>query len=717
MPAFHLPRQSSNKAAVLIIVLAFVVLLTGLVLTYFSRTTSERQLAHSSYNDTSADLLARTALDIIVSDLKQEIAAGSSLTTVNGLTIYTPNSSANMLPMRSGNPSGSPDPIPNLVRRSWANDTNLTIRSRASNVNSTSDISLNGRSVSSTRWNSHYMVPKGNTATDDSSPIPTFTTPDWVFVTNQGPTPSPSPANVIGRYAYAIYDEGGLLDANLVGLPSPTPGPVTIASPSPSRTAYISRRGTVAFADLTALPLTSGGSTPNPMTISRVVGWRNYVTTSVPTNQTFPDLSPSPSPFVTYFLNNSRDFLTVSPTPNPQGRTDQAFATRSELIRLVLSSIGTSPNLLQYLSTFSRELNSPTWQSASNPIWQRFQLDNISLLGSSPTPSPSPGNAPAIKAGFGLQWSTTSGRWQYVGTQGTTLLSAIPTPAPGGSPAPDFFQILNYAYPGKPIDQILSLGACIIDQYDADQVTTAIEYAGSPGVAWGMEDQDPPIPMGSPSPSPVPTPISAYFVLQRPFQNVGELGYAYNPASGATLNFYTSGSSEAALLDFFTYNTTNNTGTYKLPSPLRAGPVNINTRNSVIIAALLKSALPNEPPETAGVPSGPATAAATLIAVATSMQPAISRQDLARLAAAVGTTIGSTEEQRETVARALADTTQTRTWGLLIDVIAQTGHFKPNATSLQTDFIVEGEQHYWVHVAIDRFTGQVIDKQVEVVKE
>jgi hypothetical protein len=31
---------------------------------------------------------------------------------------------------------------------------------------------------------------------------------------------------------------------------------------------------------------------------------------------------------------------------------------------------------------------------------------------------------------------------------------------------------------------------------------------------------------------------------------------------------------------------------------------------------------------------------------------------------------------------------------------------------------VEGEQHYWVdHLAIDRFTGQVLDKQVEAVKE
>src|SRR6266566_2633448 len=51
------------------------------------------------------------------------------------------------------------------------------------------------------------------------------------------------------------------------------------------------------------------------------------------------------------------------------------------------------------------------------------------------------------------------------------------------------------------------------------------------------------------------------------------------------------------------------------------------------------------------------------------------------------------------------------------DVVAQSGHFKLNASNLQNDFIVEGEQHYWVHVAIDRFTGQVIDKQIEVVNE
>src|SRR5438874_12167372 len=151
------------------------------------------------------------------------------------------------------------DPIPSPPARP----------SRASAVNSTTDVSANGRYITSTRWNGHYLIPKGDVNTSDPSPTPTFNavTPDWVFVTAAGATPSPAPADVIGRYAYAIYDEGGLLDANLVGLPSPSPGPVSTPfsipysptpSPGPSVTDYLGRKGTVAFADLTALRLTPG---------------------------------------------------------------------------------------------------------------------------------------------------------------------------------------------------------------------------------------------------------------------------------------------------------------------------------------------------------------------------------------------------------------------------------------------------------------------------
>jgi hypothetical protein len=65
----------------------------------------------------------------------------------------------------------------------------------------------------------------------------------------------------------------------------------------------------------------------------------------------------------------------------------------------------------------------------------------------------------------------------------------------------------------------------------------------------------------------------------------------------------------------------------------------------------------------------------------------------------------------------MTSVSQTRVWNVLIDVVAQSGKYKPNAQSLTNDFVVEGEQHYWVHVAIDRFTGEVLDKQIEVVNE
>jgi hypothetical protein len=70
----------------------------------------------------------------------------------------------------------------------------------------------------------------------------------------------------------------------------------------------------------------------------------------------------------------------------------------------------------------------------------------------------------------------------------------------------------------------------------------------------------------------------------------------------------------------------------------------------------------------------------------------------------------------ETPMRALAAVTDTRTWNLLIDVIAQSGRMGPKATNL-SQFLVEGEKRYWLHVAIDRVTGEIIGQQLEPVYE
>src|SRR5437016_13662557 len=83
MKKFLDSHNGASKGAALIIVLAFVVLATTLGLAYFSRTTTNRQLAQTSFNDTTADLVARSALDITVSDLKQEIANNRTVTAAN----------------------------------------------------------------------------------------------------------------------------------------------------------------------------------------------------------------------------------------------------------------------------------------------------------------------------------------------------------------------------------------------------------------------------------------------------------------------------------------------------------------------------------------------------------------------------------------------------------------------------------------------------------
>ena len=93
--------SARQRGAALIIVLAFVVLLTGLGIAYLSRTTSDRQVAHSSFNQSSVDGLAQSAMDSVIGDLRQEIVNGSTATTVSGVTIYIPTSSANMVAQRS----------------------------------------------------------------------------------------------------------------------------------------------------------------------------------------------------------------------------------------------------------------------------------------------------------------------------------------------------------------------------------------------------------------------------------------------------------------------------------------------------------------------------------------------------------------------------------------------------------------------------------------
>jgi hypothetical protein len=530
MKKFLRSRSAASKGAALMIVLAFVVLLTGLSLAYFSRATTDRRLAQSSYNDTSADLLARSALDVIVGDFKQEILNNPTITR------------ANIQP--TPYPIPTPSDIPNLIRYSSRN----AAASRASNVNSSTS-SANGRWISTSRWNSHYLVPRGNPSdtSTNSSPVPSFTPPDWVLVTGQGTDPAPPPGAVIGRYAFAVYDEGGLLGMNLAGYPGwPNSMPCSV-NPAPTPwLVNVGRKGTMAFADLTAL----GAYAPTQSQVDKIAGWRNYATTQR-TFTNFPSGDPGfaaddctkPNFYGSYLLyfgdppftiESLLDKLTDSLYPFTSAsnyvntsRTDQSLTTRQELLKL-RSSIGFSQNVLQYMGTFSRERNrpAPDWPNLSGHLSDgRFNMNNLALVVPNPDDCTAPhgrkkgwqtgknrnhlcGTPTEIIELFGLFWVKAEnipnntnlripGHWRYIWHTG---------PNPPGDPNPnfnsiicwdqnanryqahqaDFFQILNYALnvavPGQTDHcggtlntqaRTFGIGASLIDQYDsgADCVT------------------------------------------------------------------------------------------------------------------------------------------------------------------------------------------------------------------------------------------------------
>ena len=769
------PRQSAARGVALIIVLAFMALLTGLALAYFSHTAADRQLAQASFHDASADMLARSALDIIVGSLKREITvAGTNITQ------------ANIQPQRSGDHVS----IPNLIRRSVRDDTIPPpgVSSFASAVSSGPVDPANPQrgEITRARWNSHYLIP----------PAASFTPPDWVLVTLQGPNAAPPPGEVVGRYAFAVYDEGGLLDMNLAGFPAWSGSSADNPDPTPTPwQVNVGRKGTIAFADLGALP-----AAPTSSQMNKIVGWRNYGTTKQtatsfrrfsfqldPNTQQdawgsylldFGD-APYSDPSLYAFTSVPSDFPSYS-------RTDQAFMTRKELLRLK-GSIGFSQDLIQYMGTFSRERNrpAPDWRSLNGRLPDRFPMNAIGLVKPAPPGSVTArgrGNGDGNGAGwrgrgryrgsardilemFGLAWVSGTGadksqlsywgRWQYVGEQQPNE----PNNQPLAYIAPlrsrlEFIKTLHYALnvanPGwdplsndtgsNRVARTLSIVASLIDQYDdsgdtyerdptTGSHTTIIEYDGGFVLGWENENNpskpgydvnkdpyawiiDPNT--GSTKPRPGAIPI----MLNHPLSNVGEFGYGLDTANGfQPLNFATETSNDKAVLDFFTFNPI-------LHSYPRAGILNLNTRSVPVIAAALKAGLKNDtivPPSSSGVISASeATAAAQRIVDETKLRPVLNRGDVARLVR-IGANTAWTKEQKEAVARSLAEMGQTRTWNLMIDVVAQTGKCAPGETDLSR-FIVEGEKRYWFHVALARDlnsdgTVDVLGAQLEQVSE
>lgn len=479
---FRKNRKAKTAGIALVIVLGAVVMVTILIMAFFSRAILNQRISASSTNIVKSDQIARSALDVVVGEFREEIKANSAAATNSGVTTYTPTNAAKMIPARDSATEAG------VIRASSSSPlTGSAATALASSVPSSAP-SQNSRAVSLGAWDKIRLRATALTAAD---------APKWILLTRAGPNTNASltvaqaadkndPNFVIGRYAYVVYDEGGLLNINVAG----APGGVDATEKG--------KKASVVFSDLTALGLTAAQA-------DALVAWRN----AAPAASYPAAILGSGGPVDSGFTKIAA--------------TDKTFLTRQSLLKYAKEKgldLAPATTPLKYLATSTHERNSPSFAPASptalNPDFntlispltkkplQRFALSRFRLLEQDPSALATPQDAVNILKHFGLTpaagASNTHRAWTY-------RASTIGTPAAAIAAGrdPDLFELVKAAvvdgslgvlnaestntgsmqirdqgggatYPPETNvhHQVARIIANMIDQYDADSYPTTI---------------------------------------------------------------------------------------------------------------------------------------------------------------------------------------------------------------------------------------------------
>lgn len=494
------PRYTANNRGVaLVLTLSLIVLLTIAVVAFFSHATADRSIEASRGNQVEARLLGASAQSHAVSRILKEVW-DTARDSEGG--DFAPSRPEQVVPERLIAPAipGTDPDFANLIRQS------VPGADPSASDHSTDSPAANGRRVDAERWNQPVLL--GGDGFASGSELPR-----WIYVTPDGMSSVPSD-RAIGRFAYNVYDIGGLLNANAAGF---RPG---IDSSEVE--------GSLPGADLSALDAN--------LDLAALADQRN------------PAYGSSATAFRDYARASSRNgFLSPVATQlaPPQSFTSNYFVSRQDLLRYARVRNPTlAQRALPYLTHFSRSVNAPSRDLAGSapvrfpsggtrtiihytddgdradyevageaPILQRrFSLAKLKWL----TPrGPRAGiSEEAINYCFGLRWNSGEERWDYTGYGGTTLASAVKTlaeVAPEGR-EPDFFETLKAGIvsgsvgvaasertlagqASAPLEsssdhQLLRIGANIIDCADADNYPTRVasDFEGLEVEVAGVED-------------------------------------------------------------------------------------------------------------------------------------------------------------------------------------------------------------------------------------
>ncbi len=487
----------SRQGIALVATLALIVLATILIISFVSMMSLDRTSTASYSQSSKADQLARGSLALIIGQLRSEMGKDVPPEGTYSLRpLYTNVTSANVMPQTVGTNSAMPGLLKISTNAPFFTGSLLNGSLRASDI-STTTASLNGRSISTARWGRAYLGTFPNNAS----------APYWIIMTRGGATNAagipfglstassinnPAALNTnyaIGRIAYAIYDEGRLLDITVAGYPK-------TGSAALSSDQLQAIKGTLAGADVSVL-----GIDPAALT-----AWRNKT---------------SAANAATY-TNYVRNYLSTN-SPGAVYPGDSTFLSRQDLIRAAQNNVaGLTTTMLTNLTTFTRERNAPSWgpywnasdksgnngtgnvyayknnaltststnvfipfirytaphtitsyrlngtsytynvQAGDPLVYHRFPLDRLKWIG--PSGPQNGGTAEAIQACFGLVWDTSEYNaanagvstlpnpssykvWKYVGSTGTTEQKRIKTLsevlAETTPREPNFFELLQ----------------------------------------------------------------------------------------------------------------------------------------------------------------------------------------------------------------------------------------------------------------------------------
>jgi len=528
--------KSQTSGTALVIVLTFLIILSGMVIAFMEFSKWDLQTAQASARNLQAQEIALGGADAVASLLLTEIddAANSERNTVDNITLYQPKADAHLFPERVVASAASAF-LPSLIKSSRHGVASYAAAAAGpASQAPTSTVSANSRALDFDFWN----TPRLNFSTPDAqSAYESTAAPDWILITKDNGAKAftawsndlkdpAKPDFVIGRYAYTVYDVSGLLDISVAGRP-----PV-------SQTAYgyqdqavldAKSRPALIFADLTQIP-----GIANAASASAFIAWRNAASAA------------TASDFHDYIF--SEDEVPNDWTLRDFSKTkygDNAFFSRGDLIKAVESgACGITADALPYLTTFSRMKNAPSWSptadeaspyryktDANKPasinrnlgwvrvknefirqdgttakvgeplIQRRFPLSGFGLITTGATTADT---AADIQAYFGLIRSTTGGPWTYSHGNNTRILTL--DEVADTNREPDLQELLQATIlngslasgdPARPAStianektlQILSILANMIDQQDADNYPTLIRFNAG-GEIWEMAGRE-----------------------------------------------------------------------------------------------------------------------------------------------------------------------------------------------------------------------------------